>query len=194
MVPFNIVGDQILQTAASIVRAGDFDRLAVLDQLPLAIYVTDADGFLVYFNPASVAFAGREPTLRQDRWCVSWKIYSDDGHFLPHDRCPMAVAIQTRQAIRGATAVAERPDGSRINFQTFPTPVTDANGRLLGVANMLIDITGGRMRMSHPDGDAHVRDDRRVRAALATFAMEDLARLIKELEMELGPHIPRTLN
>jgi PAS domain S-box-containing protein len=195
MFPFATIADQILRTATGIVRTGDFEQLAVLDLLPVAIYVTDADGFISYFNPACIAFSGREPMVGRDRWCVSWKIYTDEGQFLPHDQCPMAVAIQTRQAIRGATAVAERPDGSRVNFEPFPTPVIDANDRLLGAVNMLIDITGGHRRLSrYPDSDARLQNDKRIQDALATFSIEDLAKLIEELEMELGPPIPRTLN
>lgn len=195
MFPFATVADQILRTATGVVRSGEFAQFAVLDLLPVAIYVTDADGFISYFNPACVVFAGHEPTVGRDRWCVSWKIYTDDGRLLPHDQCPMAVAIQTRQAIRGATAVAERPDGSRVNFLPFPTPVTDANDQLLGAVNMLIDITDGQKRLSrYLSNDTRPFNDRLVAEALATFSVEDLARLVAEIEMELGQQGPRMLN
>jgi hypothetical protein len=55
----------------------------------------------------------------------------------------MALAIQTKRVIRGVTAVAERPDGVRIKFQPFPTPVFDENGDLLGAVNMLVDMMSG---------------------------------------------------
>jgi two-component sensor histidine kinase len=38
-------------------------------------------------------------------------------------------------------AIAERPDGSRICFVPYPTPLRDETGTLLGAVNMLVDIT-----------------------------------------------------
>jgi hypothetical protein len=56
----------------------------------------------------------------------------------------MAVAILEKRSVRGVTAVAERPDGSRVNFMPYPTPIFDAEGKLLGAVNMLIDVTDSR--------------------------------------------------
>jgi hypothetical protein len=61
----------------------------------------------------------------------------------------MAVAIRERRAIRGVEAVAERPDGSRVNFRPYPTPVFDDDGQLAGAVNLLLDITD-RRRPDHP--------------------------------------------
>jgi len=38
-------------------------------------------------------------------------------------------------------AVAERPDGTRIPFVPYPTPLFDESGRLTGAVNMLVDIS-----------------------------------------------------
>ena len=64
---------------------------ALLDVLPAAIYVTDADGRITYYNQAAADLAGREPRLGTDEWCVSWRLYSMDGRPMRHDECPMAV-------------------------------------------------------------------------------------------------------
>jgi PAS domain-containing protein len=133
--------DGILVQTLHVLKSGDRSLLAALDELPAAIYVTDADGVITYYNPACVAFAGRVPTLGHDRWCVTWKLYTEDGTFLPHDQCPMAEAILTQTPVRGVSAVAERPDGTRLNFLPFPTPLFDAQGRFIGAVNMLIDVT-----------------------------------------------------
>lgn len=111
--------------------------LQLASQLPIPIYRIDAAGFIVYFNEASVAFAGRRPRVGVDRWCVSWRLYTEDGRFLAHEDCPMAVALREDRAIRGASAIAERPDGSRARFTPYPTPLHDAHGRLAGAVNML---------------------------------------------------------
>ncbi|MFN2571104.1 MAG: PAS domain S-box protein [Gemmatimonadales bacterium] len=116
----------------------------ILDAIPAAVYTTDADGRLTYFNRAAVEFSGRVPELGTDHWCVSWKLYHPDGTPLPHDQCPMAVALKEGRAVRGAEAIAERPDGRRILFRPFPTPLRDASGRITGGINVLIDLTESR--------------------------------------------------
>jgi len=60
---------------------------------------------------------------------------------MPHDTCPMAVCLKERRPVRGSQAVAERPDGTRVPFMAFPTPLHDAAGTFVGAVNMLIDIS-----------------------------------------------------
>jgi PAS domain-containing protein len=139
-----VTEDRILHLAIEAVQKGEDALRSALDQLPAAIYVTDPDGLITYYNPACINFAGRVPTVGSDRWCVTWKLYTDDGDFLPHDQCPMAVAILEKRSIRGVTAIAERPDGSRVNFMPYPTPIFDSEGKLLGAVNMLVDVTDRR--------------------------------------------------
>jgi PAS domain S-box-containing protein len=113
----------------------------LLAAIPAAIYTTDAAGKITYYNDAAVDFAGRRPVLGSDEWCVSLKLFWPDGTPLPHDQCPMAIALKEDRPIRGKEAVAERPDGTRIPFIPFPTPLHDADGRLIGAINMLIDVS-----------------------------------------------------
>ncbi|HEY3740611.1 MAG TPA: PAS domain S-box protein, partial [Bryobacteraceae bacterium] len=113
----------------------------IIDALPAAIYTTDAEGKLTHFNQAAINLSGRLPRLGSDAWCVTWKLYNSDGSPLPHDQCPMATALKERRAIRGAEAIAERPDGSRFWFAPYPTPLYDTEGKLTGGINMLVDIT-----------------------------------------------------
>ncbi len=116
----------------------------LLAAIPAAIYTTDADGKITYFNEAAVDLAGRTPMLGSDEWCVTWKLYNPDGTPLSHDQCPMAIALKEGRPIRNAEAVAERPDGTRIPFIPFPTPLRDASGKVVGAINMLVDISERR--------------------------------------------------
>ena len=109
--------------------------------LPAAIYTTDAQGRITFYNQAAVDLAGREPTIGSDEWCVTWRLYWPDGRPMRHDECPMAVALKENRPIRGAEAIAERPDGTRVPFLPYPTPLHDAAGNLIGGVNMLVDIT-----------------------------------------------------
>jgi len=117
------------------------DWRAVLDELPVPIYTTDPEGAVTYWNRACIALAGRVPQLGQDRWCVSWQIYTTDGDRIPHDQCPMAEAIRQRHEVRDKVAIALRPDGSRVAFRPYPTPLFDAEGKFTGAVNMLVDVS-----------------------------------------------------
>ena len=136
----HLKAEQYLETAMDALATGDVCR-AQLDRLPVPIYTTDADGAVTYWNQACVDFAGREPQLSQDRWCVTWKIYTTTGDHMPHDQCPMAQAIREKRQNRGAVAIAMRPDGSRRAFTPYPTPLFDDAGNLTGAVNMLIDVS-----------------------------------------------------
>jgi PAS domain S-box-containing protein len=112
----------------------------LLEAIPAAIYTTDANGKITFFNKAAVEMAGRVPAPG-DEWCVTWRLFNTDGTPLPHDQCPMAVALKEDRTVRGAEAIAERPDGTRVPFIPFPTPLHDQSGKLVGAINMLVDIT-----------------------------------------------------
>jgi PAS domain S-box-containing protein len=114
---------------------------ALLDALPTAIYTTDAAGAVTFYNRAAVELVGYEPELGKAEWCVSLRLHWPDGRPMPHDECPMAVALREQRAIRGAEAIAERPDGTRVPFLAFPTPLYDERGRMTGAVNMLVDIS-----------------------------------------------------
>jgi PAS domain-containing protein len=134
----------LIEVAASAIRTSPKAFPEVLDELAPPIYLTDRDGTLTYFNNACISLAGRTPRVGTDKWCVTWKIYRTDGEYLPHDSCPMAVAIRERRSIRGVEAIAERPDGTRINFIPHPTPLFDDDGAFAGAINLLLDVTAQR--------------------------------------------------
>jgi PAS domain S-box-containing protein len=147
----------------------------ILDGLPAPIYVTDSEGTITYFNNACVELAGRTPECGRDKWCVTWKIFTTDGEFLPHDQCPMAVAIREKRAIRNVEAVAQRPDGSTVNFAPFPTPYYDAEGNMAGAVNLLLDISRHR-------GPEHLREQaekcRRLARSLTDVAAAETLNLM----------------
>lgn len=113
----------------------------VLEHLPACVYITDAEGCVTYANRAAVQLAGREAILGEDRWCVTHRLYTSDGAPLDHGDCPMAVALKERRPVRGVEAVLERPDGTRVPFMPFPTPLFDDEGTLIGGFNLLVDIS-----------------------------------------------------
>jgi PAS domain S-box-containing protein len=113
----------------------------LVEALPAAIYMTDANGRITFFNHAAVKLWGRSPHCGEERWCGSWRLYLPNGTPLPHSESPMAIALQQDRQVSGMEAIAERPDGTRVPFMAFPRPLRDNSGALVGAVNMLVDIT-----------------------------------------------------
>lgn len=113
----------------------------LLDALPAAVYTTDAEGTLTYFNQAAVEMCGRTPRIGQDQWCVSWRLRAADGSPLAHDQCPMAVSLKENRPVRNVEAMVEQPNGTLIPVLPYPTPIRNRAGKLIGGVNMLVDIS-----------------------------------------------------
>jgi PAS domain S-box-containing protein len=113
----------------------------LFDALSLAVYTTDAEGRITYYNQAAADFWGRRPELYRETWCGSLKLFHPGGIPLPHEDSPMAISLKYGMALRGTEALAERPDGTRVPFAALPTPLRDSEGRVTGAINVLIDIS-----------------------------------------------------
>ncbi|MFK0692816.1 PAS domain S-box protein [Mesorhizobium sp. IMUNJ 23033] len=130
-----------LQRARAELVSQDNQFHQILDTLPVAVYTTDEEGIITYFNPAAAEFAGRTPEIGKDKWCVTFRLFNPDGSELPHDQCPMAITLRENRPVRNQEALAQRPDGTLFPFQPFPTPIRNENGELIGAVNMLVDLS-----------------------------------------------------
>ncbi|MFC7395614.1 PAS domain S-box protein [Chelatococcus sp. GCM10030263] len=122
-------------------EAGSPTAESILQAVPAAIYATDAAGRITFYNAAAVELWGVAPELDRSEFCGSWKLYWPDGTPLPHDECPMAMALKQKRPVFGMEAIAERPDGSRVPFAPYPMPLFGSSGELVGAVNMLVDIS-----------------------------------------------------
>lgn len=138
-----------------------------LDRLPAAAYTCDPEGLITYFNEHALELWGRTPRLNDpsNRFCGSWRLFSNDGARITVDRCWMALALKEQTAYCGREIVIERPDGSRREALAHANPMYDEHGRLTGAVNVLLDIT------PHKRAEALIRGAQRrhdeVLAALA---------------------------
>ncbi|MBY5565353.1 MULTISPECIES: sensor histidine kinase [Rhizobium] len=139
---------EIFRVKRELVRK-DQEIRQILEALPAAVYTTDAQGKITYFNRAAAELAGRDPIIGQDEWCVTYRLFTVDGQPLPHHECPMAIALKENRPVRGVEAMAQRPDGSMFPFLPFPTPIRNSGGDLVGAVNMLVDITDRKLAESN---------------------------------------------
>jgi PAS domain-containing protein len=186
---------QLIDADAQPPDTTEFQALA--DRVGDPVYTTDAEGFLVYYNQAAQRVWGWQPKSGVQQWCGAWRLLTADGAPLPHGECPMAVALREARAVRGHAAVMERPDGVRIPFMPFPTPLVGRDGRLRGGVNMLVAETGStighlfarlqslgescRPGLPDPLYDSLMHDIETTTVALAETASVDLAALRMKL-------------
>jgi PAS domain S-box-containing protein len=138
-------GIEILHEAVDAFRKRELTYREILEDLPIAIYTTDTEGRITYYNRACVELVGRRPELGVDKWCVAWKLFDESGATLEHGNSPTAVALKDQRPVRGVELVGERPDGSRYRFRPHPTPLFGPSGECIGAVNMLLDVTEERL-------------------------------------------------
>lgn len=175
------------QFVERLVSAGCEDLCEAIDSLPVPAYSADADGQVTYWNRHCATFAGREPELGSDRWCVTWKLYTMTGDPLPHDQCPLAVAIRERRIVRGEVAIAECPDGRRVAFMPYPTPLFDDEGELAGAVNILIDVSKPQREELRGHADYCRRLARSVEDRRTQIVLTDVAENCERSAAALGP-------
>jgi len=111
----------------------------LLEALPVAVYTTDAEGCITFYNEAAAELWGRRPEPGT-KWCGSWRLYWPDGRPMPHDECPLAATLREGRAVQGVEALIERPDGARVPFIPYPALLRDESGRVTGTINLLVNI------------------------------------------------------
>ncbi|HZF94320.1 MAG TPA: PAS domain-containing protein [Allosphingosinicella sp.] len=148
------------------------------------LYVTDAEGKVVFCTSTCEAVAGREARIGEDRYCVSHRLYTPAGEPLSHDDCPMAVAVRERRPVRGVEAIAERPDGTRIHVLPFPTPIFDDEGDFVGAVNLFVDISDAK-RADYLSAQAS-RCRRLAKSVGDAATVETLSRMADEYEAQAG--------
>jgi PAS domain S-box-containing protein len=110
--------------------------------LPVALYTTDAEGYINLYNHAAVELWGRVPEIGKDRFCGSWQIFRPDGDPLPWEECPIALTLKGIPLKGNEEVVLMRPDGSKRHIIPYPRAIYNQHHRITGAINTLIDVTG----------------------------------------------------
>jgi PAS domain S-box-containing protein len=128
------------------VHPGKTDQIFrhLLNILPVAVYTCDKNGYITYYNQYAADIWGRQPEIGKDLWCGSFKILNADGIPLSLDECPMAITLKTGKVLEKQEIIIVRPDGTKLNIVPHSRPIYDADGKLEGAVNMLVDVTRQR--------------------------------------------------
>ncbi|MGT2477853.1 PAS domain-containing protein [Methylobacterium oryzae CBMB20] len=113
----------------------------MFEQLTAPVYITDADGWLTYYNDAAARLWGYRPVLGKARWCGAWRLYDHEGADLPHERSPMAETLRRGEVSHGQQILLERPDGTRVAVMPYPAPLRDASGTLVSAFSVILPMS-----------------------------------------------------
>lgn len=116
----------------------------LLSGLPIACYTLDAEGRVDFFNKAATDLWGRTPEIGAEFWCGSHRMALLDGTYISADVCPAAIAMKETRQIRGVEAFVVRPDGTRRRIVPHPDPIFNAEGKCVGLINVVADVTEER--------------------------------------------------
>lgn len=130
-----------MKEAEHMIKESESRYSRLLQNLDIAIYTTDTDGYLTFYNDAAEELWGRKPKLGKDQWCGPWKIFRRDGTPVPLDECPMAITLKTGKYESDEVFVIERPDGSKRYMIPSSGAIFDSSGKPTGAINTLLDVT-----------------------------------------------------
>lgn len=97
----------------------------------------------MYFNETAVKLWGYRPDIGNPllKYCACYKVFID-GKYIPPDRTPMAVTLETGASFRNVQAQVERPDGSTFHAMVSIDPVYGDDGKtIIGAINVFNDIS-----------------------------------------------------
>jgi transcriptional regulator with PAS, ATPase and Fis domain len=141
----------------------------LFDLLPVAIYVCDASGLIIYYNGKAAELWGRSPKLNDptDRFCGSYRMYHLDGGPIEHPDCPMGEVLRSGVSIHNREIIVERSDGSRGVVLVNIEALKDGSGHIHGAVNCFQDVTE-RKRTERQIATLAGEAEHRVKNILAT--------------------------
>jgi PAS domain S-box-containing protein len=127
----------------------------ILELLPIATCVCDADGRILQYNERAVELWGRppEPGQTHDQFTAQCRFFGGEGEELP--RSKLAEVLQTGQPIRNEEVIVERTEGDKIVVLVNIDPLFDTQGKLVGAINCFQDVTERKRVMDALDRSQH---------------------------------------
>jgi PAS domain S-box-containing protein len=110
---------------------------AVIDQMPEGVVLANASGTLVHRNRAAQELFG----AREHEGALRIDLRSPDGRPMSAGEIPLARAVATGESTDRLELVVPGPAGTLIPITVSACPVQDAQGRRLGGAMLLHDIS-----------------------------------------------------
>ena len=115
----------------------------LIETLPAAVYVCNAEAVVVAYNRRAAELWGREPSAgdTDEKYCGAHKLFRPDGTVLPHNETPMEWVLRTGKPARDMEVIIERPDTSRVTVLANIAPLFCDDRELVGAVNCFQDLS-----------------------------------------------------
>jgi two-component system cell cycle sensor histidine kinase/response regulator CckA len=125
--------------------AGDLDRrrlAAIVDALPVGIWIANAAGGVTHANPAAASiYGGRAPySSKVEEYAEYVAYWPDTGERVRPDEWPIARTLRTGQAVERVQLDIDRFDGTRGHVLISAAPLPESGGAH-GAVVVVVDIT-----------------------------------------------------
>ncbi len=156
---------------------------AVLDVLPVGVFITGPEGRILELNPAARDLWGQPPLSNDQReYGEDYRGWWPDGRRLNSADWAMARALKNGESIGGEEVDIETSDGQRKTILNYARPVRDQRGRTVGGVTVNVDITQ-RKQVLEQLRELNETLEQRVR--VGTAEAEQRAGQLRALAMEL---------
>ncbi len=122
---------------------------AIVENAPVAIYTTDLDGIVNFWNPAAERTFGFTAAQAVGR----------NAPFIPESKKAEAVALRMRvlggEVLHGLELERQRSDGSLINIHGAAAPLRDEVDRVTGLLVACVDVTEARCATAELETHLH---------------------------------------
>jgi len=142
-----------LQRAQAAVRDSEERLRAVLEQIPVAMYIVEApDGRTTFKSRQSDRVLGElGPDMEAAKAARrGWAVHEDGS---PYDltQYPSRRALVTGETIRSEPMIFIRPDGTMIDLEVDAGPILSETGEILAAVGVVVDVTERRRAEARQD-------------------------------------------
>jgi PAS domain S-box-containing protein len=152
----------------------------ILSHLPMAAYVVQADGVVIWYNARAAELWGREPAIgdTDERFCGAHTLYHADGSHMAHFETPVALALSTGASVHEQEVIIGRPDESRVPVSVHIDPIRNPkDGQIIGVVNFFNDLTERKRQEAERE---HLLHEAETRSAQLQEAREELETKVEQ--------------
>lgn len=138
-----------LQMESELLGIGPDGLRAVLDNLPVAVILTDEDGTLLMCNrEAERIFGPSVPPITLLEWCGRRQMYRPDKKTLYScAELPLARALRGEEVFRELIFITRRTEGEGVWVRTNCRPLMGADGAICGAVAVYFDVSEFRRTM-----------------------------------------------
>lgn len=114
----------------------------LLDHIPQGLYLVDKERRIQAWNAAAERLTGYKKDEAVGRWCGDGILehVDEDGQSLCGERCPLLMAARLGVECKSDVYMHHK-EGHRVPVRVVGTPIRDASGELIGMAETFTDNT-----------------------------------------------------